>query len=412
MLQIGALLFICIALYFILPASQNISRQIHNEEATKATNTKALSSRTLPRAEIDVVRYDRKSTDDGVILLPISGTEEVLLISRDGKILHRWDGIDAARARLQDDCSLLVVHGSKWGLKFEKWHQMKKKLTLYDRDGKELRTYLGDDDIHHDAHLLKNGNLLFLELRQIPYPEVFPDRPEEKDAVIRSDAVYEVTPQNEKAYSWFASDHLDMRDCGWNGCEKRRKVKEERSHIWDWTHVNTVSPLPSNKHFANGDTRFRPGNFFIMPRNFWTAYLIEKESGKVVWEYSGEGKGKNFHTRLVRGHEVHMIPEGYPGAGNILVFDNGLDRIRNYSRILEVDPVTKKTVWEYQDRDKFYSRGAGSVQRLKNGNTLISEDMRGRVFEITPGKEIVWEIQTKFRVSRAHKYETNFCSAP
>ncbi|XXT53909.1 hypothetical protein WMF23_20300 [Sorangium sp. So ce542] len=35
--------------------------------------------------------------------------------------------------------------------------------------------------------------------------------------------------------------------------------------------------------------------------------------------------------------------------------------------------------------------GPGTAQRLPNGNTLITEGSDGRVFEVTPGHEIVWE---------------------
>ena len=33
----------------------------------------------------------------------------------------------------------------------------------------------------------------------------------------------------------------------------------------------------------------------------------------------------------------------------------------------------------------------GSARRLPNGHTLICEAMRGRIFQVTPNGEIVWE---------------------
>ena len=41
-------------------------------------------------------------------------------------------------------------------------------------------------------------------------------------------------------------------------------------------------------------------------------------------------------------------------------------------------------------KDDFFSKSRGSVQRLPNGNTLITESDKGYVFEVTPKKEIVW----------------------
>ena len=45
----------------------------------------------------------------------------------------------------------------------------------------------------------------------------------------------------------------------------------------------------------------------------------------------------------------------------------------------------------------------GAAQRLPNGNTLITESERGRVFEVTPQKEIVWEFWNPEIVKGARK---------
>jgi hypothetical protein len=119
-----------------------------------------------------------------------------------------------------------------------------------------------------------------------------------------------------------------------------------------------------------------------------------------------------------------MIQKGLPGAGNILLFDNGgvagygpymtfgdilpnivpifATDIRLYSRVLEFDPITYDIKWEYIDRDgltiplsgdmhRMFSIYIGSVQRLPNGNTLVDEGATGRIIEVTNDKKIVWE---------------------
>jgi hypothetical protein len=101
-----------------------------------------------------------------------------------------------------------------------------------------------------------------------------------------------------------------------------------------------------------------------------------------------------------------------------LVFDNGgdagfgaptsqaptgyrVDR-RDYSRVIEIDPITLEIVWEldgvklggksgFFGKYKFYSSHISSAQRLPNGNTLVTEGAEGRLFEVTPEFEIVWE---------------------
>lgn len=74
----------------------------------------------------------------------------------------------------------------------------------------------------------------------------------------------------------------------------------------------------------------------------------------------------------------------------MLIFDNGLKR--GASRIVEVDPATDQIVWQYAARDpkEFYSGTGGYVQRLPNGNTLITNSWAFQAVEVTPEKRMVW----------------------
>ncbi len=126
-----------------------------------------------------------------------------------------------------------------------------------------------------------------------------------------------------------------------------------------------------------------------------------------------------------------MIPKGLPGEGTILVFDDGgwagygapnpvsatgeRNALRDYSRVIEFDPVTLKIVWEYspaavgyqtpQHNYRFYSGFFSSAQRLPNGNTLITEGADGRIFEVTREREIVWEYVSPFFYTRDPRFK-------
>ena len=81
----------------------------------------------------------------------------------------------------------------------------------------------------------------------------------------------------------------------------------------------------------------------------------------------------------------------------------------NYSAVYEWAPPTDaqgqytlpengafgptEPAWSYTAPDtySFYSAFISGAQRLDNGNTLITQGMSGRFFEVTPEKEIVWE---------------------
>jgi hypothetical protein len=74
---------------------------------------------------------------------------------------------------------------------------------------------------------------------------------------------------------------------------------------------------------------------------------------------------------------------------------------RDYSRVLEIDPITLEVVWRFTPREagfmipndavRFYSPFISSAQRLPNGNTLIAEGSDGRIFEVTADHQVVWE---------------------
>ena len=57
-----------------------------------------------------------------------------------------------------------------------------------------------------------------------------------------------------------------------------------------------------------------------------------------------------------------------------------------------------KIEWEYvaDPPQSFYSALLAGAERLPNGNTLICESMKGRVFEVTPEGEIVWQYINPF----------------
>jgi hypothetical protein len=87
-----------------------------------------------------------------------------------------------------------------------------------------------------------------------------------------------------------------------------------------------------------------------------------------------------------------------------------MNATRDYSRVLEIDPISLDIVWQYTpaeagfliplDASRFYSPFVSSAQRLPNGNTLINEGSDGRIFEVTRSHELVWEYISPYRGSR------------
>jgi len=131
--------------------------------------------------------------------------------------------------------------------------------------------------------------------------------------------------------------------------------------------------------------------------------LLYRWGNPFAWFAGTPGDQKLFGQ-----HDPHWVPAGRPGAGNILIFNNGSDRdLRPFSTIDEITPPVQpdgsyqrgagqpfgpdKLTWTYQDGDRLYSPRVSGSQRLPNGNTLICSGETGHVFEVTAKGEIVWD---------------------
>ena len=343
-------------------------------------------------------------TEPGFTLYPVDGNGEIHLLNMQGETVHKWQ-FDGQRARLLPNCNLLVKSGTNWGKDNPKWKSMRNQLVELNWQGDQVWQYTADDNIHHDFRILPDNSVIFLKRQILPesYKEKIHDISKRSLSII-SDSILQVNRAGEITWRWNAHDFLDLNSCGRRPCLDRVGEDTGSRNLADWTHLNTVSIIPENKWYRQGDQRFKPGNLLTLPRNFWTVYLIDKDSGEVVWDYGGDYKGG-----ISGGHEAQMIPEGYPGAGNIIIIDNGSSVHYGESYILEINPQTKELVWVYDQGNKFWTKARGSVQRLKNGNTLISEDLSGRVFEVSADKETVWEFKGSMISSRAEKYSPDYC---
>jgi hypothetical protein len=227
--------------------------------------------------------------------------------------------------------------------------------------------------------------------------------PVRRMAKVRSDSILQIGLSGEIVWQWHAHEHLDLNNPGTGGWTRYTSPNSGAFRMADWSHINTISPLPDNAWYDEGNNTFMPGNLLVHARNFSTSMIVDRESGKIVWEYSGDD-----NRSISGGHEPSMIPKGLRGAGNILLLDNGKNSPEHKSRIIEINPVNKEIVWSYSAAD-FYTPSAGSVQRLLNGNTLISEDRHGRVFEINTTGQIVWQYKSNFETNRARLYAKNYC---
>jgi hypothetical protein len=246
-------------------------------------------------------------------------------------------------------------------------------------------------------------------------------QPKVSDKMLEDDRLIEVSPDGKITWQWLASDHVDE----FGFAEDARAVLKaapgfnQGRQSFDWLHINGAAYVGPNHWFDEGDRRFAPDNIMISSRQASFISIIGRD-GKIVWQIGPDfGKSKELRAigQIIGQHNAHIIPKGLPGAGNLLVFDNGGSSgygfstpiapdgtgafARASSRVLEINPVTLQLVWSYNG-PRFFSTNISGAQRLVNGNTMITEGASGRLMEVTKEGKIVWEyINPVFSGARA-----------
>ena len=146
----------------------------------------------------------------------------------------------------------------------------------------------------------------------------------------------------------------------------------------DYLHPNAVEVV--DEAIAAQVPGWQAGQILISLREMDGLALIDPIAREVVWFMRG-----SWHEQ----HDPDLLPNGH-----LLLFDNQGDLAAGMrSQILEVDQVSAAIVWRFAstDTEAFYSNRMGSQQMLANGNILVTESLRGRIFEIPRSGDVVWE---------------------
>lgn len=322
---------------------------------------------TIRRRGVGLRGVDPNRAFHGYTLFaPINGNGSVYLIDLYGTIVHQWNlpYPPGSYGYLLPNGNLFYSGKTEANLDQVPWWFKGGVVLEADPAGDILWEYRYPYH-HHDARKLANGNIIVLATERVPVDlaaKIQGGLPgtELPDGGIMADVVHEVTQDGDIIWSWHAYEHLDPATDIITSHDKRE----------EWSHANTV-----------GETA--DGNLILSFRNLSTVVIVDRKSSKIIW-------------RLGRETLSHQHYPNELSNGNILIFDNGTYRENvalNFSRVIEVDRNSKEIVWEYSDTPphNFFSPYISGAQRLANGNTLITEGNYGRLFEVTPNKEVVWE---------------------
>lgn len=315
---------------------------------------------------------------------------------------------------------------------------------------------------HHDLEPLPNGNVLLIAHQSKTRSEalavgrlpnrvgargLWPDCVLELEPVPPDDAktvwqwcmwdhlVQDVDPEL-PGYG-FPAEHPELVDI--NGDRHPQRMTEEllrqlkaigyvspdatpRSLSADFVHTNSVAYHPTLDQIVLSVPRFN--EIWIIDHSTSTAEAAGHDGGRsrrggdLLYRWGNPmtyGRGSIADKRLFSQHDARWIPQGFPGAGNITIFNNGLRRSSHaYSSVLEIVPPRgpegdyliepdepfgpKRPIWQYtaSPRHLLFAEFISGAHRMANGNTLITDGPRGRIMQVTPRGEVVWIYDNPF----------------
>ncbi len=390
---------------------------------------------------------------NGYTLFTLQDTEEVYLIDTEGNIVHQWDVGELGRdAVLLENGNLIVTaphtdfDAEFVGLPFSSIDGRFREFTWdgelvweYEVDGERVRA-------HHGLEVLPNGNIMFLVWTYVsPQKAILNGRDPDfidYELGLWPDSILEVDrTTNEIVWEWHMMEHLvqdlDATKLNFgNVAESPHLIdinfQEASNNIADWTHANNI------------DYNAELDQVMISVREFHEIWIIDHNTtiqeaagpaGDLLYRWGNPRayrQGGREHTELFFQHDAQWIPDGHPGAGNIIAFSNrhpiGADG-GFYSTIVEFTPPLlndgtyawfgnayppENPVWTYghAPSDRFASQLLSGVQRLPNGNTLVIEGQSNHIFEVTQNNARAWVYRTSpsapLNIFRARRYQPDF----
>ena len=407
--------------------------------------------------------------EPGYVMFCISNSASTYLMDRQGIVVHEWKGnYRVMGAYLGDDGSLyqnasdvdfpVFAGGGETG-RLQKLSWDSKILWDFEYANEEYHA-------HHDFAVMPNGNILAIAWEARSKEEAIAlGRDPEKipDAGFWPDKIVELKPTDKHhadvVWEWHSWDHIiqdfdptlpnygdpslhpELLDINVSrplpppitqdsmdrlhamGRVRRNTTIHNRGS--DIYHFNAINYNAELDQIAFSSPSL--SEIFIIDHSTTTEEAAGHSGGR--WGKGGDflyrwgnpqnyGRGDSTDQMLFGQHDIRWVENGYPGAGNLTVFNNdipgGPDSM-DYSSVYEIKPPLDQSgnyiiednlafgpvepSWKYiaPDTLSFYSSFISGAHRMPNGNTFINEGAKGRFFEVTPDGDIVWEYLNNFR---------------
>lgn len=395
----------------------------------------ALVSAYAQTQTVGVFTYEEAAYEGYTLLTPNSSMKSYL-INNCGEVVNEWESEyrPGLSSYLLEDGSLLrtaqVVSNSEqnsfsnggFGGRIEKYNWEGDLVWFLPWATENMHQ-------HHDIEQMPNGNILIISWESHSYAEALEmgKLPNNAENPVWCLNITEVEPTGTSGgnvvWSWSAWDHLvqDTDPTLPNYAivsEEPRKFNinytsgsgaTNGAGASDWMHVNSIDYNSALDQIIVSSLKF--SEFWIIDHSLSTEEAAT-EAGDLLYRFGNPetyGRGTETDRILFSQHDAYWIEEGVD-AGKIMVFNNGKNRPEGeYSSVIVVDvpefngatyQINEGVAFEPSSYDwrypevldaEFYAQNISGSSRLPNGNTLICEGPEGRIFEVTPDEEIVWE---------------------
>ena len=287
---------------------------------------------------------------------------------------------------------------------------------------------------HHDVKRLPNGNIVMLVVEKKTVAEAiaagFNPNNFQPDVIQKGymlpDCIIEIQPTppvgGTVVWEWHVWDHL-IQD--YDATKLNYGVVNQHPELVDcdgdhrvlplfWNHMNCIDYHPEFDQIAmsvRGNSEV-----WIVDHSTTTAQSsghtggTHGKGGDLLYRWGNPltyGAGTVTNQKYFEQHDVEWIKPDCPGAGDLMCFNNGVNR--NYSSIDEITPPVDNNgnyaytlgtaygpaalTWTYvaDPPVSLFAHDISGAQRLPNGNTLIDNGPLGTFTEVTPAGLIVWK---------------------
>lgn len=378
--------------------------------------------------------YSYEGNEPGYVLFAPGPSDTTYLIDKCGKKVHTWRSSyhPGLAVYLLDDGSLLrcgdtennnFFAGGSGGI-----------IEKLDWDGNVIWSYEISDNSqcqHHDAIQLPNGNILAIswETRTKTEATTAGRNPSGLGNTIWTDKLVEIQPIGTDSgtivWEWQAWDHL-VQD--YDSTKENFGVVADHPELID-INLGTINNFNKDWLHLNGlDYNADLDQVMISCHNLNEVWIIDHSTtmaeaathsggqagkgGDLLYRWGNPknyDRGNNDDQRLYQQHHAHWIPDGYPGEGSVMVFNNGVNRPGGNASSVDVftppalvdfnypiddgqpfEPTLQDWVYMANPANSFFTQTMGGAYRLPNGNTIICEANSGNFFEVDSNGEAMW----------------------